>query len=506
MSIKVEINSSDLSDNIVWNTLKVQQNMTSKVDVATFTIRKYGDRTYTPQGGDEIEIFEGSNKIFGGEITKFNERVESGGGGVVYDIICNDHQFTLSNRLVSKSYANETIADIIDDIITNFAPAGFTTTNVTSTLVIEKIVFNQIDITGCIRRLADLVNYEWYVDPDKDIHFFQKFTNSAPFDLTDTSGNYIYKSLKRIVDSTQLVNQVVVRGAEYDGATYTDIITVKGNDSKSFDLPYRFSNLTVELDTGGGFVSQQIGIDNIDDFGASVDVLFNFAEKTIRWQSALSDGDRIRFSGNPKVPVLAVSEDAASKAEFGLREKLIRDLSIESLDVARRRAIAEIDTYKDEISDGSFKTYTSGLRSGMIINVDSDNRDIDINFLIKSVVFKTLTPEEFEYDVKLITTRRYGLTELLRNLFEPEPRPEDAEEVAEIIKTDFQTVTITELITAVSAVTDIQTVTITESISKDPLGADTAPIWVVADYIPSPWPTDTKRVGLVDREMQVYSV
>ena len=38
-----------------------------------------------------------------------------------------------------------------------------------------------------------------------------------------------------------------VRGGEYDGATYTDKITVNGSNSKSFKLPYKFSGLTIKV-------------------------------------------------------------------------------------------------------------------------------------------------------------------------------------------------------------------------------------------------------------------
>jgi len=495
-------NLEDISDVINWPTLKVSQNLTSQVDRAEFMTRYYGDRDYKPAVDDELQIKDGSTIIFGGSITDLGETVEAA-KGVVYNVKLSDYQFDLENRLVAESYEGLTIKEIIEDIIDNYAPSGFTTDNVISDFVIDKIVFNQVPITACLRRLSNIVKYEWFVDPEKDLHFFPKFTVSAPYDLEDDSGNYVYKSLKRKIDGTQIANQVLVRGGEFDGATFTDIITVSGDNSKSFNLPYKFDNLTVELDTGSGFVSQTVGIDNIDDF-TTKDVLFNFEEKIIRWENPLADADEIRFSGNPKIPVLAISSDSVSIARFGLREKIIRDTTIEDLDVARQRAIAELETYASEVSDINFKTYTSGLRTGMVINVDSVERDFDLDFIIHKVVFQTLTPTEFSYNVRLITTRRYGLIELLRSLVEPESVQANDAEVGEIIKTDIQTVTITEFIEAVTAVTDIQSLTIVETINKDPLGPDTEPIWVLAKHVPSPWPTDPKREGRLTYTMTLY--
>lgn len=562
MSITVEINSTDRSDHIDWRTLSVEQVITNQVDSARFTIRKYGSRTYTPTVGDDVEIYDGADKIFGGEIINFNERVESGAAGIVYDINCVDWTFLFDSQLVSRSYENETIADIIDDIVTDFTDGSFTTTGVTSTFVIEKIVFNQIKPSECLRQLAKIVNYNWYIDPDKDIQFFAKFANSAPFNLTDTSGNYIFEKLQRKVDGTQLANTVVVRGGEYDGDEYNNSITVNGNSTRSFELPYKFSNLVVKLDDGSVtdtmeagtttttvkatlhglsagdvitnqtrsnavrvvlttpdantftvaavtgqtngdtfsiFQDQQVGIDFIDAFGASVDVLFNFAEKTIRWNAPLSDSDIIYYAGNPKVPVLATAQDPVSVAQFGEKSKLIRDDTIEDLDTARKRATAEVNVYAEEIEDGKFETYTSGLRSGMTINLTSTRRGNNTDFLIRKIQAIPTDPNNFEYKVDLITTAKYELVELLRSLLNPDSKQADDSEVAEIIKMDTQIVTIAETITAVTAVTDTATVTISESISKDPLGASTEPTWVWAKYVPSPWPTDTKRQGHYDR-------
>lgn len=498
MSIVVEINSIDRSDHIEWDSLQVRQNLTSQVDTAGFKIRKYGTRTYIPNTGDEIIIYDNGDKVFAGAITKVDESTESNAGGVVFDIDCADFAFDLDSRLVTKVYSNQTIGDIIADIAANFAPAGFTAVNANSTFFVVKIVFNQIPITACLRRLANIVKYEWYVDEDKDIHFFPNFTNTAPFNLTDISGNYVYDSLKRIIDGTQIVNRCKVRGGEFDAAAYSDTIIVAGNDTKSFQLPYKFSNLSVLLNT----VAQTVGIDFIDD-PTLFDVLYNFQEKTLKWPAPLSDLDQIDFTGNPKVPVLAIAEDNASITEFGLREKLIRDTSIEDITTARRRAIGELLAYADEVSDCRFKTYTPGLRTGQTININSVLRSFSEDFIIKSVSFRPIDPTTFQYDIGLVTTRRYGLIELLRKLLEPEDQAFDENEVAEIVQTDIQSITIDELIFLTVAESDIATITITEAIFKDPIGANTEPIWVLAGYFPTS-PADPKREGRLDYSLEVY--
>lgn len=499
--IQVLINSTDRTSQVVSDSLQVEQVLTSQVDTARFRYRKYGSRSYTPAVGDNIEIYDGSTKIFGGKLLKISEGVLNGADGLEYDIDCVDHTYELDSLLVAKSYTNETIQDIIADIIASYAPT-FTTANVVSTFEVGQIVFNQVSVSQCIKRLADIVKYDWYPDPNKDIHFFPKFTTAAPFNLTDTSGNYVVKTLKRKLDGTQIANKVKVRGGEYNAATYTDTLTVKGNDQKAFKLPYKFANLTVELDTGAGFVSKTVGIDFIDDFSTK-DVLYNYNERTIKFNSALADGNRIRYSGNPKVRVLGVASDPASIALYGTKEKLIQDMSIEDIDTARKRAIAELNAFKDKLTEVTFDTYTAGLNVGMVINLNSSKRSANDDYLISKLSFAAFKPDTFFYRVTLVTTKRFELLEILQKILQPDDIQNADAEVVEDIRTDEVEISIAELITLPASVTNFTTLVFTENIYKDPLGAGVEPDWVLAPYFPSSH-TDTKREGVLDYSLKVY--
>ncbi|KKT72756.1 MAG: hypothetical protein UW68_C0026G0005 [Candidatus Collierbacteria bacterium GW2011_GWB1_44_6] len=504
--ITVKINSVDCSSSIIWPSLSVEQNLTSQVDNASFQVRKYGTRLLTPEVSDLIEIYDGADLVFSGQIINITEDIESNAGALLFTVQCVDHTYELDGILVAETYENMTVKQIIDDIVANYAPT-FTAVNVNSTYLISKIVFNQISISQCLKRLADLLKYEWYVDEVKDIHFFTKFTNVAPYNLTDTSGNFIYDSLSRKVDGTQIANQVKVRGGlGTETSLFTDVTTVKGNNTLSFKLPYKYKGLVIRVDTGSGYVGKQVGIEFIDKFvseGGTADVLYNYQDDSIRFPSVFADGNKIEFSGYRKYPVMAVASDSASIDLYGLREKLIKDNSIEDNTIARKRATAELQVYKDEISDGRFDTYTKGLRAGMVIQLDSTLRNVTTDFLIKKLKMKPIDPSTFMYSIELITTRKYTLIDLLQKLLQTEDYKIDEHEVAEIIKTDLAEVTIEELIEVVHAVADVVAITIVENIQKDPIGAHVEPIWVLADYFPT-GPTDPKRTGRLDLSFELY--
>jgi hypothetical protein len=501
MSITVKINTVDQTVNIQQNSVMVEQNLTHEVDTARFKVFQSPNRALSPAYDDDVEIYDGSSKIFGGKIINVQTRPISGPSGFIYDVDCVDHTYDMDKILASKTYESQTIKQIIDDLISTY-PSGFTSNNVSSNFTVEKIVFNQVPISTCLKRLADIVNYDWYVDEDKDVHFFPRYSNTAPFTLTDTNGNYVYKSLKRLTDGSQVINRVKVRGGEYDGSLYTDRITVSGSESKSFKLPYRFANLGVTLDPDGTPAVQNVGIDFVDDFTTD-DVLYNFQEKTIRFENPLSDGDVIEFSGNPKVPVFTVSEDTESIATYGKIEKLVRDNSIESNSVARRRANAELYKYAEPVIDARFSTYTSGLRAGMLITLQSDQQGIDDELLIKKIRFYMRDHTTFMYDVELVSTQRYSFITLLQKLLEPEPRPGDESETSEEIWLDTQIITISEEYDVVNPVEDNQVVEVQENYELDPLGAGVNATYVVGPYAPSSQ-SDTKRPGRLDISFKAY--
>ncbi|MFA5080307.1 MAG: hypothetical protein WC472_01640 [Candidatus Paceibacterota bacterium] len=496
--IAVLINTIDRTSQINKNSLNVEQVLTSEVNSATFIYKKYGTRTYVPTIGDEVIIYDGTTKIFGGYIASFDEESVSNGEGIEYSIQCNDYSSKLSGILVSKSFENKTIAQVIADLYSVYAPAGFTANNVIGTFTMGKIVFNEVYFTDVLKQLAEVVKYEWYIDEDKDLHFFPKLTNMAPFNLTDTSGNYIVETLKRKIDGTQIVNQVKVRGGEGDGTTYADIITIYGVDTKTVSLPYKFSNLVVKVNN----VIKTVGVDYLDD-PTTKDCLYNYQESTIRFPSTLANGDKVYFSGNPKIPIKSIIKNAGAIAQYGVKEKIINDSNIIDMTTARNRAKAELMAFKDANNEATFETYTAGLHTGMIIGLSSTKRNSNNSYIIRKISFKPRTENTFVYLVEIITASKYNLIDLLQKLIAPINPSLNDSEIAETIYTDITDISIGELITAVSPFLDSTPIVVGENVQRDPLGAGVEPIWVLGPYSPTGI-TDTKRQGLLDVSLKVY--
>lgn len=136
-----------------------------------------------------------------------------------------------------------------------------------ATQVVSYIAFNYLEPTKCFKKMAELFGWNWYVDPNKDIHFFGIFDEIAPFSLDDgvlpLDGNYVYNTLKLTDKSDQLRNGIFVRGGDYLAASINDQLANQADGiNKIFRLAYRYANYSLTV----GGVRKAVGIDNIDSF------------------------------------------------------------------------------------------------------------------------------------------------------------------------------------------------------------------------------------------------
>lgn len=416
--ISITINGVDRSLSVEFPSLKIQNILTRKRDICNFIVVTHSGETYTPSLGQEVIITDLGTRIFGGIITLI-ESIPSAYGVINHHIECQDFTRRLDQKLVADTFENQTVLQIITSIKTNYFPSDFTINNVSVTDTVEYIAFNYKSVAHCLEALANLTESDWYVDYNKDVHFFKADTVDAPFDIEDDTGTYEYNSLIIRRDNSQIRNSIVVRGGTYLAENFTAQLEANGVDY-TFPLPYRYENFAATL-TGDPL---SIGIDRVDDADL-YDALHNSEEKILRFKSAdtPSVGSVIVVSGNPRLPVIInyrstpdIASLSAVEGNDGEYQYLINDPTINTKEGARQRALAEIATYSDTLSEGEFITHTSGLRAGMRIRINSVSRSIDEEYIINKVTSEINGENEFEYMVSLVTTKTYDLIDILKTL------------------------------------------------------------------------------------------
>ncbi len=412
MSLVLKINTVDRTDHVKWDTLVKTDVLSKEVDRMEFQIIKTPSKTI-PNVNDEVVLEEDSIKIFGGVITERNEVIK-GGLLVAYDIRCKDYSQYLDRKVVVKSYASSSARTIVLDLISTYT-SGFTTTNVpASTPTVGSIKFNYEQVTRCLTQLADQIGWDWYVDHDKDIHFFDSESLSAPFELTDTGDTFDWESLEVNKTITQIKNSVFVRGGEYkktiSEANAQDIFVANGTQ-RVFPLSYKYDNITVKDNS----TVNSIGTDQQTD-PASVDVLYNFNEKFIKYTVAPTSGHTIKVFGDAYIPIIAQVRDQISISTYGEYQAAVVDKSITSINEAQTRAQTELKKYSESVYEATFKTTQTGLKVGQKIRVNSAIRGIDKFFKINKIIGKVRDGNSMIYSVFLIASGQVSFTDIMVDL------------------------------------------------------------------------------------------
>jgi hypothetical protein len=410
MSVQIKINGVDKSTEIDFQSVLLNRSLTNQVDTLNFKIKRADSAGFKPALNDDIEVIEDSVTLFGGQIIEMIEEVD---GMLEYaSVLAKDYSFDMDRNLVVRVYQNMSIEDIIDEMATNILPAGYDTSNVVAPTVISYIAFNYEYPSKCLQQLAEISNSDWYVDKDKKIYFFVKSSQSAPFNLTDTNGNYIYSSLILNKNITNIRNAITVRGGVYPGSAFTEHKIADGTQL-TFVQAYAYTNVVVTV----GGVSQTVGVDNEDD-PTLFDCLYNFAEKAVRFKSATlpAVSADVAVGGNPSLPVITRLVDSSSVALYGVFEYKIIDKTLNSKDAARDRARAETASWAQQINEGTFDTLTTGLDTGQSINITSANRSVNQDFIISRIASTMDTPTRFKHSATLVTSQTYGMVQFLQKL------------------------------------------------------------------------------------------
>ena len=419
------IDNIDKTDILTINSLTISDVLTSEVNTCSFEL---ADLTGTnkPVVGQEVQVYYKPETdlilIFAGRITDVPQ-VKIGQGTYSYEVNCLDYTQDLQRNLVIGTYSTQTAGAIIKDIINTYAKS-LGTFNVEDGENIEYIAFNYKFPLECIEELCNLTGYDFYVDYEKNVHFFDATDNPAPYSLTDDIANGEYRDLAISIDKSSLINKQTVRGGYQFSELFTEEQVADGIQ-EAFNLKYEpYTPIKVYVDVGAGYVEKTLGIDNID---IGVDFVVNVNEKNIKNEDhvTLTAGHKIKITYEYKMPVLGQLESKESIAMMksyevgdGVYEgDLIIDETIETMAAAKLRARAELNQYSNPLVEGSFVTTQYGYKSGQLLTVNIPSRQIDNEYIIREVTSSSLGNGLFEYEVTFASIQS-GFPEFLRYLFD----------------------------------------------------------------------------------------
>jgi len=226
------------------------------------------------------------------------------------------------------------------------------------------------------------------------------------------SAKNVCKNIIIGLDNTSLRNRVYVRGGSYL-SDEVEINMVADGEQVVFVLPEKPHDVKVYEDS----VEKTVGIKNIDD-AVDFDYLLNFQEKYIETSVAPVADTVITVTFKYDIPVLVALSNETSISDYGVFEYAIFDNSINTVETARARANAELDTYSEPLISISFITEETGFRAGQSIGLVNTNLGIDDNLVIDSVTENSLGSGYFEYKITANTSTKRGIVKFLVDMIE----------------------------------------------------------------------------------------
>jgi hypothetical protein len=204
------------------------------------------DRTgggYRPTIDETIDIFEGTDKFFGGTIVDTVEQWFRGTSGLnEVHVQCMDYGTLLDRRVVGKFYTlylGGIPVITIDDIVKNFLDGTGITYDPSGTpgADLGEQLFNYVTAAEALNQIHDKINADYYVDFWKVLRSVDNATGwgAAPYTISDNDGNFDSISVQR--SSFRRVNRQGVRNSQSNVALWTDTITAFAGQT-SFQTTY----------------------------------------------------------------------------------------------------------------------------------------------------------------------------------------------------------------------------------------------------------------------------
>jgi hypothetical protein len=366
----------DKSEYVRSQSLSINRTLTSYASAASFDLE---NPDTAPAEGNDVRIYENTsdNVIFAGVIYAIRLMYPAT-GHPKYFVQCSDYTRLLDRRLVPEKYLSGTAMDtVIKDIITKYT-SGFTSNNVlASNPLIGDVIFNYRTPSDCIRELIDkhAPLAQWYVDHNKDVHVFYQTDQAAPYSINDDTLQYMFNRFSIGCDYSQVRNLVMVQGGK-NLSTATNISWKADGTERTWTLPYYPHELTLTVDG----VPKTLGEEHTDPDDGTYEYFYNYFEKLIKCAAAETTppADTVMIANMKyEVPILvrvgepaSVARIAAAEGGDGTYEYVVRDTSLNSLDMCRAAAMRELKNNAWPKVSGSVITHQSGFNIGQALTVN----------------------------------------------------------------------------------------------------------------------------------------
>lgn len=386
MGIAITLGGVDRTVPIDFETVLVSESVGAKANTMAFDYVVMDGDYPRPLAGQEIVFTEGAAREFAGILVTVRELQERP-GAYRYRCMARDYTHLFDRRLVVEQYAAQAADLIIKDVISRYC-AGFTSANVRAAFSVPEDTYDYEYPSAVVQKLADALEWQWYIDYSKDVHFFAVTQEPAPVAAIDVEADTAtYHDLELEEDVAQLKDRVYLKGFRVGSTnTYQRAFTGDGT-TKFFLLGYEPTQLADISVTRAG-VAQTMKTDVADgrpdeNVGGANDSFVCFDNMGMRWNTAPASGDQIVATFKFKYDTVTVVEDAAAQTEMaareggdGIHEFVVNDpgLTAPTIDPANARGQIVLVKYAWPMISGAFGSFLRGWRPGQNFALRSTRR------------------------------------------------------------------------------------------------------------------------------------
>jgi len=216
MALVITVGGVDITDYVRVESISVEQSM-DLTAVCRFVARDHsGTIAIDPE--DAVTITDGgSTTFFSGKVKDPDDAIE--GLGKVWNVMCVDHNGLLDETVVTNYTIDAGDADDteIDTIFSTYRSDIDSTTYVSQ---LEASMPQDLDLGGmtlrdALNEICRQTGGQYYVDFDKNLHYFDAVSNAAAWDLSDAPNGstlFGYSGFKRRRSSAQKATRFWIQG------------------------------------------------------------------------------------------------------------------------------------------------------------------------------------------------------------------------------------------------------------------------------------------------------
>lgn len=429
MAFQLLINGVDYTNPLELRSLRISESTQVRGFTLEGTIQIQSQAVATPLAGSLVQFYRDGTLEFAGRLASVEQQQVGTQPYEAYKLHCVDFTVDLDMTVLRpRSFGLVLAGDIIRTVI-GLVGRGITSVGVDNGVVVNIPFVEYETPSQLLSRIAESIQFQWYVDYTRDVQFFFIRDRPAPVATinVDTDTN-TYDELTVDEQWEQVKNRLYLTGAKVRSTNPDTISATADGATKFFPLGYEpFQIGDVNVTVNG--TPQTLALDTVAGQAGDGESAANKAYVCIdNWGVRFPDGSPPPAAANVAIsylyatPSVVVVDDPTSIALMMARENVagapstgvhetkfdVPDLRVTSYDTIWEYGQLLLLRYKDILFNAKFHSILQGWRPGQSFDLYSapSNRNIDqtmyVTHVTKSV--RSVVPALFDYEIEALSS------------------------------------------------------------------------------------------------------